>query len=124
MLRRLTVLALTAAIAGASGAVFAQGRVKPHGRSTIEFSNDGTRAVASYEYSQKNHDSAWLLLDFAVQTLPPTVYRREQFTLITPDERRIPLASHEQYLGERSDLTRLFQNASSVRRPLGSYFTS
>lgn len=119
-----TVLGVAAAIAVASGAVFAQGRVTPHGRSTIEFINGGTRAVASYDYSQANHSGAWLLLDFAVQTRPPTVYRREQFSLLTPDERRIPLASHDQVVSERPALTTLFQNATAVRRPLGAYFTS
>lgn len=122
MPRRYTILAL--AVVSATTLTLAQGRVKHYGRSVVEFKSEAALAVASYDYSQANHDGPWLLVDFAIQTKSPTVYKREQFALVTPDEKRLPLATHEQYLSERADLTKLFQNATSVRRPLGSYFTS
>jgi hypothetical protein len=122
--RHLTIVALVAAVLGTSDYLLAQGRVKQHGRATVEYRSPEVMAVAGYEYSQANHAGAWLLIDVAVQTTDPQVITREQISLITPDERRVPLASHEQYLDDRSVLTQLYQNAKVLRRPLSGYFTS
>jgi hypothetical protein len=91
----------------------------------VQYRSPDVLAVASYEYSQKNHAGPWLLIDFAVQATKARIaIDRDQFSLRTPDERRVPLAAHREYLGDQAALTSLYQNASVFRRQLDSYFPS
>ena len=39
---------------------------KSFGRATIEFQDDTVQTVAIYDYSQRNHDGAWLLVQTGV----------------------------------------------------------
>jgi hypothetical protein len=126
-MRRLTALSITAlaVVAGllsVSGPVLAQGRVKQHGRAQVDYRSEEVIAVAAYEYSQLNHTGAWLLIEFALQTKQRIVIRRDQITLLTPDERVVPIATQQQFLDDSPVLTQLMQNAGIWRRPLGAYF--
>lgn len=122
-MRRLTVLfAPVAAVALASGILSAQGRVKQHGRAIVEYRSPDVHAVAAYEYSQRNHAGAWLLIEFAVQASHRIAIHRDEFSLIRPNEEVVRLATQEQFLEDHQELTQLQQNAKIWRRPLNSYF--
>src|SRR4051812_16926335 len=98
MLRRLPCLALMVVVAGGA-ALAAQGKVKQYGRATVEYRSDDVAVVANYDYSQKNHDGAWLLVTFAVQSLKgPIVIERTDLTLRAPDGMTIPLATQQLFL--------------------------
>jgi hypothetical protein len=121
-MRRLTLLALAAGVLCGSGDVAAQGRVKQQGRAIVEFRSADVAAVAAYEYSQRNHAGAWLLIEFAVQSQKRIAIHRREISLVTPDERRVPIATQQQYLDDAEELNGLRQNALIWRRPLDSYF--
>ena len=122
MSRRLVASSL--ALVCASVLVSAQARVKEYGRAIVQYSGPEVKAVASYGYSQEHHDSAWLLIEFAVVAKERIAVHRNEFTLLTPDERRVPLATQQQFLDDHQVLTPLLQNALIWRRPLDSYFTT
>ena len=122
-MRRLIALALSAGLFLTSGYyVSAQGRVRQHGRAIDEYRSPDVTAVAAYEYSQRNHDGAWVLIQFAVVTKERIAFHRDQFSLVRPDERRVPLATQQMFIDDQPVLTRLLQNAAIWRRPLDSYF--
>jgi hypothetical protein len=122
-----TCMAASAALLaqGATGQGTAgQGTVKQHGRAIVQYRSPDVSAVASYEYSQKNHAGPWLLIELAIMAKNRIAIERDQISLRTPDERTVRLAAHTEYLGDRESLTRLYQNASIFRRPLEGYFPS
>jgi hypothetical protein len=127
MSRHTAIITLVTCIAG-SAALFAQGAVtqgtvKQHGRAIVQYRSPEVSAVASYEYSQRNHAGPWLLIEFAVQAKKDRIaIERDQLSLRTPGERVVRLAAHQEYLDDQSTLTRLYQNASIFRRSLDSYF--
>jgi hypothetical protein len=121
-MRRLTALALGAVVLSASGYLSAQGRVKQQGRAIVEYHSPEVRAVAAYEYSQRNHSGAWVLIEFGVQAHKRIAIHRDEISLMTPDERKLPVATQAQFLEDHEELNRLLQNARIWRRPLDSYF--
>ena len=122
MPRRL--LSLVVCIACASALVLAQGRIKQHGRSTVEFKSDDALAIVSYDYAQTHHDGAWLLLDFAIQTKPRIAIHRDEISLRGPGERVYRLASQKEFLDDQATLNKLKQNAVVLRQSVSSYFTA
>lgn len=123
-MNRLSALALCAGLLVASGDLAAQGRVTKHGRATLEFSSRQVKAVALFDYSMRNHDGPWLLVGLAVQARERIAIERDQIALVTPDGRRIPLASHQEYLDHQPEVTQLRQNAVVWQRPVDAYFTT
>ena len=123
MLRRPTAITLAAALAATIG-LAAQGRVTPHGRAITEFRSDRVLAVVNYEYSQRHHDGAWLLVEFAVQAKDRIAIHRDDLTILTPEEQVIPIASQADFLADHNEIAQLLQNASTTRRTLEPYFTS
>ncbi len=122
-MRRLIVVALTTGIFLTSGYYLsAQGRVRQHGRAIDEYRSPEVTAIAAYEYSQRNHDGAWLLIQFAVQTKERIAFHRDQISVLRPDEQRVPLATQQVFIDDQQELTQLLQNAAIWRRPLDSYF--
>jgi hypothetical protein len=117
-------LAVVLVTAASASALSAQGRIKQHGRAIVQYTSNEVSAVASYEYAQRNHDTAWLLIEFAVQATQRIAIHRSQLTLLGPDERAYPIATQPQFLEDQQTLTRLFQNARIWRRPLDPYFAS
>jgi hypothetical protein len=103
----------------------AQGRITQQGRAIVQYDSPQVKAVAAYEYSRRNHSGAWLLIQFAVLSKARIAVHRDQFSILTPgaDERRIPLATQEQFLDDQDAITQLLQNATVSRRPLDPYFT-
>ena len=119
---RLMVLTLSAGLLYASAHVAGQARVRQQGRAIVEFSSPEVKAVAAYEYSRNNHRGPWLLIEFAVMAKDRIAIHRDQISLLTPNERRIPLASQQEFLDAQGELNQLLQNATVSRRPLGLYF--
>lgn len=123
MLRRAIVLAVVTAVLASAG-LSAQGRITPRGRAITEYRGDDVLAVVSYEYSQKQHDTAWLLIEFAVQAKQRIAIDRKELTLIGPGEQTFPLATQAEFLADHEVINLLLQNAAVWRRPFDPYFSS
>src|SRR4051812_10427066 len=109
MFRRSMISILVAVVAMAAPS--AQGKIKQYGRATVEYRSDDVAVVANYDYSQKTHDGAWLLIGFAVQGRKgPIVIQRTDLSIRTPGGRTIPLASQQMFLQENKVLTPMFQS--------------
>jgi hypothetical protein len=95
---------------------------KPNGRATVEYKDDKVQAVAIYDYSQRNHDGAWLLVQIGVALRERGALKRDSFSLVMPDGRAVPLAMQEQFLEDAAEIVKLRQNASIFKRPVLIYF--
>jgi hypothetical protein len=81
----------------------------------------GLQVVLSYEYSQRHHDTAWLLIDFGARSEHRLVLDREHFKLVSETGEWFPIASQRHFLEGSRDITQLRQNASVSRRDVASY---
>jgi hypothetical protein len=95
---------------------------KPNGRATVEYKDEKVQAVAIYDYSQRNHDGAWLLVQIGVALSERGAVKRDSFTVVMPGGRVVPLATHEQFLADSQQITKLRQNAKIFERPVLNYF--
>jgi hypothetical protein len=96
--------------------------VRNRGRSTAEFNDKKVHLVASYDYSQRNHDSRWLLIQLAVSSKDPMVIERDWIALRTADDREYPLATQKRVGEDTVAVQQLLQNASTRRHDTTSYF--
>jgi hypothetical protein len=93
------------------------------GRATVQYKDERVRAVAIYDYSQRNHDQAWLLVQFGFALNEPAVVRRESIYLITPGGGNVPLATQQQFLAaDTAQILQLRQNVGIFRRHIENYF--
>jgi hypothetical protein len=97
-------------------------RTKSHGRATVEYEDEQVKAVAIYDYSQRNHKQAWLLVQFGVALYERAAVGRESFHLIMPGGRSVPLATQEQFLADAARIRQFRQNAGIFHRDLVNYF--
>lgn len=97
-------------------------RTKSFGRATIQYRDDMVQAVAIYDYSQRNHNQAWLLVQFGVALYQRAVVRRDSFQIVMPGGRAVPLATQEQFLDDGARIRQLRQNARIYQRQLLTYF--
>jgi hypothetical protein len=97
-------------------------RTKSYGRATVQYEDDRVKAVAIYDYSQRNHSQAWLLVQFGVALHERAVIHRESFHLVMPGGRSVPLATQQQFLNEAARIRQLRQNAGIFYRAIGIYF--
>jgi hypothetical protein len=111
---------LTAAQRGADDNSFPH--TKPNGRATVEYRDEKVQAVAIYDYSQRNHDGAWLLVQVGVALRERGAVKRESFSVVMPGGRVVPLATQEQFLADAPQITKLRQNARIFQRDVLSYF--
>ena len=95
---------------------------KPNGRATVEYKDEKVQAVAIYDYSQRNHDGAWLLVQIGVALRERGAVKRDSFSVMMPDGRVVPLATQEQFLADSPQITKLRQNAKIFERPVLPYF--
>ena len=95
---------------------------KPNGRATVEYKDERVQAVAIYDYSQRNHDGAWLLVQIGVALSERGEVKRDSFSIVMPDGRRVPLATQEQFLADSAQITKLRQNARIFQRDVIGYF--
>jgi hypothetical protein len=120
---RLSAAVLTAGVALSA----AQGpadypRTKFHGRATVQYEDERVRAVAIYDYSQRHHNEAWLLVQFGVALYEPAFVRRESFHLIMPGGHSVPLGTQQQFLADAAQIRQFRQNAGLFRQQLTRYF--
>jgi hypothetical protein len=121
MLRPIAIL-LAAALS--SGAQLAQSfpHTNKNGRATVEYRHEGLTVVANYDYSQRNHDRPWLLIDVALGSNTRFVLHRSNFALVTPAGQTIRLASQPQGEADPNGINTLIQNAKIHRQNLDGYF--
>jgi len=96
--------------------------IRQNGRATPEFSHQGLHVVINYDYSQRNHKSAWLLVDMAAASRRRFVLHKSDVKLLTPGGRELMVAPQQTVIADAPALTMLLQNARIWRRDLLSYF--
>jgi hypothetical protein len=94
-----------------------------YGRATIEYRHEGLIFVANYDYSQRNHDQPWLLIDVALASATRFVLHRSNFTLVTPAGQTVRLATQEQGEADPNGINTLIQNAKIHRQNLDGHFS-
>lgn len=112
-------------VIAATAVAAAQGEfpfTRERGRAAVEYRNNDIQVVAAYYYSQREHDSRWLLIQTAVSTARLRTIPRSAFALRTPAGREIPLASQERFGQDIGRVRLLLQNASTTRHNVISYF--
>lgn len=92
-----------------------------HGRAAVEYDDDALQLVAAYYYSQRNHDSRWLLIETAVTSADNMTIERDDIHLVRPDGREIPLASQRAFSQDHQRIRPLVQAARSTRHGIGAY---
>jgi hypothetical protein len=95
---------------------------KKHGRAVVEFRDKTIHVVAAYYYSQRNHDSRWLLIQTAISTADETIIHRNEIALRTPQGREIPLATQTRIGEDVNKVEQLLQNAKVQTHDVASYF--
>lgn len=95
---------------------------KPNGRATVQYKDEKVQAVVIYDYAQRNHDGAWLLVQVGVALSERGAVTRESFSVAMPGGRVVPLATQEQFLADAPQITKLRQNARIFERPVINYF--
>ena len=82
-----------------------------HGAPYLVMYDDGDfLASASYRYSQRNHDSPWLVVNFQIARSERAwnlELRREDIVLIRPDGLKVPPATQRERRGDPEGLWRL-----------------
>jgi len=96
--------------------------VRDRGRSTVEFNDKQVHVVASYDYSQRHHDSRWLLIQIAASAKKNMVIQRDWIALRTADDREFALATQARVGEDIGAVQQLLQNASTTRHDTTSYF--
>ena len=95
---------------------------KKRGKAVVEYKDKAIQFVAAYNYSQRNHDSRWLLIESALSTTANTKVKRSDIALRTPEGREIPLATQTQVGEDVKRVEQLLQNARIHRHDVVSYF--
>jgi hypothetical protein len=103
---------------------FSFARTRSQGRATAEYRDRELHVVINYDYSQRNHNAAWLLVDMALASASSRrfVLHKKDVRLTTPDGRELSVALQQQVIDDAPAITTLLQNASIFRRQLTSYF--
>jgi len=57
---------------------------RERGRAAVEYRDKAAHIVAAYYYSQRHHDSRWIVIDSALSMEERSVLHREAFALRTP----------------------------------------
>ena len=123
---RMKLALSAAALALSLQTAFAQQDFSPanrqRGRAAVEYRDTSIHVVAAYYYSQRNHDSRWLMVETAVSTTEPATIARNAIALRAPDGREIPLSPQRRVGEDAVGIQRLLQNASAVNHDVASYF--
>jgi hypothetical protein len=107
-----------------TGAQLAQSFPHTHknGRATVVYKHEGLTFVANYDYSQRHHDQAWLLIDVALGSNTRFVLHRDNFSLVTPGGQTVRLASQMGGENDPNGINTLIQNAKIHRQDIDGYF--
>ena len=92
-----------------------------HGRAAVEYIDDQLQVIAAYYYSQRNHDSRWLLIETAITSSGAMTIERDDIQLVRPDGREIPLASQRAFAQDHQRIRPLLQAATTTRHGIGAY---
>jgi hypothetical protein len=120
------VLAALAAAVVATGAQAPRPPELKHveqlGQALAEYDDGISQAVAAYYYSQRNHDSRWLLVEFGFTSRQPVDLERDRITLVTPAGDVVPLAAQRAWGEDSARARQLLQEAQPTRHQVSSYF--
>ena len=92
------------------------------GRAAVEFRDGDAHIVAAYYYSQRNHESRWLLIEAGVSTTATNTIERGAISLRTPEGREVPLATQRRVGEDVGRIEQLLQNAQVLSHNVASYF--
>jgi hypothetical protein len=92
------------------------------GSAAVEYRDADAQIVAAYYYSQRNHESRWLMIEAAVSTTELNTIERSAIALRTPQGREIPLASQRRIGEDVARIEQLLQNAKILGHNVASYF--
>ena len=95
---------------------------RQRGRAAVEYRDEEIHMVAAYYYSQRNHESRWLLIEAGISTDAPATIHRNQIALRTPQGREIPLATQRRIGEDVPRIEQLLQNAGVLSHNVASYF--
>jgi hypothetical protein len=95
---------------------------RQRGRAAVEFRDADIHVVAAYYYSQRNHESRWLLIESGISTTDLTTIHRNAIALRTPQGREIPLATQRRIGENVPRIEQLLQNAGVLSHNVSSYF--
>ena len=117
-------IAILVAATLSTGAQLAQSfpHTSKNGRATVVYRHEGLTFVANYDYSQRNHDQTWLLIDVALGSNIRFVLHRDNFSLVTPRGQTVRLASQAQGEADPNGINTLIQNARIHRQSIDGYF--
>jgi hypothetical protein len=96
---------------------------RSYGRATIQYRGQGVQVLVNYDYSQRNHNTKWLLIDLAIASRQRFVLNKDHIKLLTPKGRELGVAPQEAIIADSAGVTKLLQNAKVNRQPLLSYFS-
>jgi hypothetical protein len=120
-------LALCAAVVLSGQAVAAQEEFssanRQRGRAAVEYRDADIHIVAAYYYSQRNHESRWLMIEAGLSTNELATIHRDAIALRTPQGREIPLATQRRIGEDVPRIEQLLQNAQVLSHNVSSYFT-
>lgn len=126
-LSRMFIACLSCGAALALTAPHAQSQAVPAhtqlGKAVVEFHDTAIQMVAAYNFSQRNHDSRWLMIEAGLSTARDATIQRTAIVLRSPQGREIPLATQRQVNENITDVETLLQNARVVSHDVPSYFT-
>jgi hypothetical protein len=95
---------------------------RQRGRAAVEFSDKDIHIAAAYYYSQRNHDSRWIMIDAALSTTKRTTFRRDAIALQTPAGREVALATQTRVGEDTTNVERLLRHARVEGHDVLSYF--
>ena len=126
MLRHSVLFALIVSFGLLAVAAAQEDEFYPHtrerGRAAIEYEDEEIHVVAAYYHAQRNHDSAWLLIEAAVSAERVMDIHRDDIHLVMPDGRELPLATQRRFAKDIRRTRLLLQNAAVTRHGIGAYF--
>ena len=106
--RKLTTTALALMLAMTPAASFAQ--------SFFVASDSDWAVAASYTYSQKHHDGAWIQIDVGMtSTRRRTVYPHRTFHLLTPEGERIDLPDQRAFRRGLESIRAMYARAATMQ---------
>lgn len=93
------------------------------GRAAVEYRDQDVHVLAAYYYSQRHHESRWIVIDAALSTEERSLLARNAFSLRTPGGREIPLATQRRVGEDTVTVQQLVRNASVEGHDVLSYFS-
>lgn len=96
--------------------------VRELGAALAEYNDGRVHVVTAYYYSQRNHDSRWLLVEFAVNSQSVLSVRRDRIELVTPSGDVVPLSGQHRWGSDAARAQRLVQQVRPSRHQVSAYF--